>query len=55
MWWFKEVVESKLLFSNSFPRSSLTGLYNFTNTTLICHLYREAGFLVHVPYMFFLG
>jgi len=53
MWWFKEVVESKLPFSTPFPGSSLTGLYNFTNTTLICHLYKKQAFrafALHVLY-----
>lgn len=52
MWWFKEVVESKLPFSTPFPGSSLTGLYNFTNTALICHLYKKGrlpkAFALHV-------
>lgn len=55
MWWFKEEVESKLPFSTPFPGSSLTGLHNFTNNTLICHLYKKAGFPKHLSYMFFLG
>lgn len=52
MWWFKEVVESKLPFSAPFPGSSLTGLSNFTNTTLICRLYKKGrlseAFALHV-------
>lgn len=52
-WWFKEVVEAKLPFCTPFSGSSLTGLCNFTNASLICRLYKRAGFLKHLPHVFF--